>query len=258
MLIRKVRHDKPEKAGFGLNYSGHNYYSFFHFPIPFDVVVNGELFHTRPNACIFVPPMAHRCFRCNRSSTHNFLFINQTERSFLERYDIPENQLLYPTDASFISDIFREMELEYHSDNPYKEQLLNSYLEEFLIKLSRSVHDCSDLTDISIADRMKLRDLRYRILSQPEKKWTVVQMAEMMSLSPSRFHAVYKQVFLRPPMSDVAVAKIAYAKELLRDETHYTLQDITEMLGYQSQCHFINKFKAIAGVTPGEYRRAHR
>lgn len=259
MIIRNVRHDWPNKAGHYIDYSGHlhNYYSFFHFPVPFEVLSEGEVIKVKPNACILLHPGAYRYFKCENPSIHSFLFISREADELMEHYPIPGGKVFYPGNPTFISEILQKMEQERNSDNPDKERLLTLYLEEFLIKLSRSLQEHIP-EEVSLTEQVKMRNLRQEILSQPEKKWTVADMAALASLSPSRFHAVYRSVFGSSPINDLTIARIDYAKSLLRSREHYTLQELTEMLGYQSQCHFINKFKAVTGMTPGAYRKKYR
>ena len=173
----------------------------------------------------------------------------------LEKYDIPLNCAFYPSNPGFISDVFRKMMKEYLSSNSYREEILDSYATEFLIKLSRAVHAGTAPTEISGEEQKRIRDLQWEILSQPETKWTVSDMAKMASLSPSRFHAVYKTMFGSSPMKDVIAAKVDYAKALLLVDEHMTLADVAERLGYNNQYHFIRQFKAVTGMTPGVYRK---
>ena len=89
-------------------------------------------------------------------------------------------------------------------------------------------------------------------------KWTVEEMAKMASLSPSRFHAVYKLLFGCAPMQDVIRAKMDLAKTILLMEDKPTLSQVAERLGYKNAQHFIVQFKAATGMTPGSYRRNNR
>ena len=83
-------------------------------------------------------------------------------------------------------------------------------------------------------------------------------MAEMASLSPSRFHAVYKALYGTSPLQDMIEAKINYACSLLLTNESLTLPAIAELLGYNDQYHFIRQFKAVTGQTPGAYRKSQR
>ena len=107
-------------------------------------------------------------------------------------------------------------------------------------------------------EREKLGQVRQTVLSNPEKRWTVAEMATLASLSPSRFHAVYKSIFGTYPLKDLIEAKIRYAGSLLLSDESLILPQVSEMLGYNDQYHFIRQFKAVTGLTPGQYRKEKR
>ena len=175
-----------------------------------------------------------------------------------QQYDIPLGCVLYPDNPAFIPELFRKMYREFNMNNPYREELMDGYTRELLIKLSRSIYSASTLSQIDRKEQEKLQQLRYRIISNPERRWTVEEMAKSVSLSVSRFHAVYKQLFGRSPMKDVIAAKVELAKSLLLMEENMTLSEVTERLGYKNQQHFIRQFKATTGLTPGDYRMNNR
>lgn len=149
------------------------------------------------------------------------------------------------------------MELELFSENPYKDDLSDSYLREFLIWLFRSTRDIAPPVTTQ-SEHAHLKEMRQRVLSNPQQKWTVSQMAELVSLSVSRFHTVYKTLFGTSPMQDLIEAKIEYAKSLLLTHGDLPLPQIAEMLGYNDQYHFIRQFRAETGITPGAYRKMNQ
>ena len=175
----------------------------------------------------------------------------------LERYAIPLTTLFYPSNTGFISDIFRKMKLELLTQQAHCDAILDSYAIEFLVTLSRAINGGLPPA-MSSGDQSKLYRIRGHILSHADRNWTVEEMAKMASISPSRFHAVYKSLFGSAPMQDVIRAKMDLAKTILLLESKPTLADVAERLGYKSTQHFILQFKAATGMTPGAYRRNNR
>jgi len=210
---------------------------------------------TLPDACIFFAPGTARYMFFPQDTVQNWMNLDVSFCELLEQYGIPMNQVLYPGDTSFISEIFRKLELEYFSDNPYKQTLMEGYVREFVVKLARALQDNTPAVTVRREDELKMRDLRIDVLSQPEKRWTVAEMATLVSLSPSRFHAVYKTIFATSPMQDLIDARVHYAKSLLLSNERLTLSAIAEKLGYNDQYHFIRQFKAVTGQTPGAFRK---
>ena len=213
-----------------------------------------ELIQTRPNACIFSKPMQPRWFYFAEDTTMHWMHDFVEIEGLIEKYQIPLNCVFYPRNPSFISDFFRKTRKEFCSNDPHREELLDCYVEELFVKLSRSLQD-ENKTEISDADQKKLQDLRWQVISQPEKRWTVADMAKMANLSTSRFHAVYKMLFDTSPVKDVIESKIDYAKNLLLMDEQANLLTVAERLGYKNQYHFIRQFKAITGMTPGAFRK---
>ena len=259
MKLQSIRHDWPEKEGFMISRpNGHKAYTFLHFTTPVQIQVQGHTVTARPGACIFYSPGHPQWFTSKEKLIHNWMHVTGDFSSLLAELDIRENEILYPANPAFISEIFRNIEQEFYSDHPRKEALLDCYIREFLIRFSRAL--TSDVSEPAAtrADRLKFAKVRHEILSQPEKKWTVQQMAALASLSPSRFHMLYKTVFGTSPLQDLIAARISCAKSMLLSNDTLPLQEIAERAGYNDQFHFIRQFKAATGKTPGQYRKSHK
>lgn len=259
MLITQIRHDWPEKSGFLITRpKGHKIYTFLHFTTAIQLKINNEIIDARPGACVFFEPNIPQWFHSNTDMVHNWFHANICIKDLLNEFDIPRNVLLYPENPAFISDIFRMIELEYFSQKPNKEKLIEAYVKEFLIKFSRAIK--GDMINVVLSRNLKekMRSARQYILSKPDQCWMVADMAKLVSMSPSRFHVVYKTLFATSPMRDLINAKVDYAKSLLLSDENKTLVEISEKLGYNDQYHFIRQFKAVTGKTPGAYRKSKR
>ncbi len=255
MYIKRVWYGWRQKAGESLTGKVGKYYNLFHFPTPVQIKIEGELIETRPNACILTERGRDRWFYFPEDTSMNWFHTHPEATSLFEKYEIPVNCVFYPKDAGFLGESFRKMRMEFLSEAPHREELMDHYFHEFLIKLSRSLHQDSGQMITSGAERRRLEDLRGRVLSQPEKEWTVESMANSASLSPSRFHAVYKSLFGSSPMNDVICARIDAAKVLLVSRPDASVTELAEKLGYKNPYHFIRQFKQVTGITPGAYRK---
>ena len=259
MILHSVRHDWPEKAGFLISRPvGHPKYTFLHFLTPIQIQIEDAVISARPGACIFYTPGTPQWFHSDTDVVHNWMHTGDELTALLERFHIPTNHLLYPQETDFISEIFRKLEQERFSDRPERELLIESYITEFMIKFSRTLCSESAAEAVPREMRIRLRKARKEILSRPEQKWSVSQMASLAALSPSRFHAVYKAVFATTPLQDLIEARIRYAKSLLLSDESMTLPAISEILGYNDQFQFIRQFKSITGMTPGTFRKQNR
>mgnify|MGYP004631538087 FL=1 len=258
MNVILLRHDWPEQVGFRLERpEGRDDYTFLHFMTNCDITVNGKTYSATPGACIFYSPGTPQCFSSpDNAVLHNWVHIDASLNDLLIKFNIPQNKVLYPYSTAFISEIFRKAEAEFYSGGNFKDEMLNVYMTEFLIKFSRALTE-KQYYEIEENSYGKLREVRQKILLEPEHKWSVAEMAALSSLSPSRFHAVYKAFFGTSPMKDVIEARIYHAQSVLTSDMQSSIYEIAEKLGYTDKYHFIRQFKAATGETPAAYRK-HR
>ena len=229
MYIKRIQYNWKQQAGNSVSAPVKYFYNLFHFPTPVEIRVGEELIQTRPNACIFSKPWEPRWFYFAEDTTMNWMHNDASIEALLDKYRIPVGQVFYPDNPGFLADHFQKMYWEFNSNALYREELLDGQVEELLIKLSRSIHEANTSVPISSSERKQLLYLRLNMVDNPQKQWTVAQMAQSVSLSPSRFHAVYKAMFDISPMADVIRAKVDRAKTLL------TMEE--------------------TGMTPGQYRK---
>lgn len=259
MILSRVRHEWPEPRDFQLvRPKGYPEYTFLHFLTTVTLELDGQAVEVRPGGCILFPPEMPQHFTANVPLVHNWLHAAPALSCWLEAFPIPVGQVFYPGDTGFITEHFRKMELEFFSENPYREAMLDGYLQEFLILLYRALHCIPQIQPVSNTEHLHIKAMRNKVLSRPNQKWTVEEMAELVSLSPSRFHSVYKATFGTSPMRDLIEARTEFAKNLLLRYPDMPLPQLADKLGYNDQFHFIRQFRKETGMTPGQYRRENQ
>jgi len=90
-------------------------------------------------------------------------------------------------------------------------------------------------------------------LSEP---LTVADLADLVSLSPSAFAHLFRDVTGRSPYQFLKEMRLDRARELLVDG-NITVARISKEVGYASVSHFISEFRGRFGVTPRAYYDAH-
>ena len=256
MKLLGIRHDWPEQAGFTISRpQGIENYTFLHFLTPAQITVSGKTLDASPGACIFYSPDTPQWFCATGPLLHNWMHPDPSFRQLLEKYRIPEDTLLYPSNTAFISEVFWEMETEFFSDNPFRQELLESLMDRFLIAFSRSLDHSAPSLHVSSPIRARMSQLRQQILSSSEQRWSVQAMAKQVGFSISRFHTLYKALFGSSPMQDLITARISRAQYLLLSQPHQPITTIAEQLGYNDQYHFIRQFKGQTGQSPDAYRK---
>lgn len=119
------------------------------------------------------------------------------------------------------------------------------------------------LTDYSVIPLMSQKPmpyfgalvmLRQQIGAQPQKDWSVPDMAASLHISPSYFQRIYKEAFHVSAMQDVIRSRIDAAKNLLHC-TELNAEEIALRCGYASPEHFSRQFKQHTGMSPDQWRR---
>jgi AraC family transcriptional regulator, alkane utilization regulator len=103
------------------------------------------------------------------------------------------------------------------------------------------------LRDPQIAAAIKL------IHSQPERAWTVSDVAAEVALSRSAFSARFRELVGESPRRYVNRTRLAHAATLLRT-TDDPIAQIAGHTGYGTEFSFGKAFKLAFGVAPGTYR----
>ncbi len=81
--------------------------------------------------------------------------------------------------------------------------------------------------------------------------------AAAASLSPSRFHALFRRWLNQTPQAYLTALRIARARELLA-ESDLPIAQIALLVGYGDQTALSRAFRRETGTTPARYRRARR
>lgn len=258
MTITRVRSRWPEAKAFQLiRPRGYPEYTFLHFLTPVTMELSGAAVEIKAGGCILFPPGMPQHFTAQVPLIHNWFHATAALSLLLTQYQIPLGEVFYPENSEFITDLVQKMEHERFSNQIHREILIDGYLQELLILLGRSLDSQSYSVKEKNVGLLQIREMRQQILSRPTHRWTVEEMADLVGLSPSRFHAVYKAQFGVSPMQDLIASRIEYAKDRLLLQPETPVSALAEALGYNDQYHFIRQFRKEVGITPGQFRKTH-
>jgi AraC-like DNA-binding protein len=117
------------------------------------------------------------------------------------------------------------------------------------------------VAELDAADGGQVRALRDRhiaaavrlIHGQPQRPWTVGELAAEVALSRSAFAARFRELVGEPPMRYLIRARLAEAARLLHT-TDVSLAEVARRTGYENEFSFGRAFKRAFGVAPGAYR----
>lgn len=256
MEIIRLRHSWPENAGFGIRHkSGRSDYIFIHFHTPVELTLGGKTVKLKPHATAVFDKSTEFAFRSEQNLMHDWMHFEGDIHERLSLFGLSTDEIYYPKTTDFISDIIRELEVEYFSKKSYCNDICEAKLVELFVKLARStvLDEVGEI--IPDGTRKGFLELRRDIFASLSFDWTVEEMARRVMLSESRFYVIYKQIFGISPKNDLICARVELAKNLLRRGL-YSVDEVAEMAGYQSTFNFIRQFKKSVGQTPGEYKRS--
>jgi AraC family transcriptional activator of mtrCDE len=92
------------------------------------------------------------------------------------------------------------------------------------------------------------------MLAEPEKPWTLEQLAALCHMSRATFARLFQKAAGSTPAAVLTQTRMARAAALLA-QGRLPAGQIAEQVGYQSEAAFNRVFKRSYGVGPGAYRR---
>lgn len=146
---------------------------------------------------------------------------------------------------------------ELSQPRPGGDALLPALLDAMLLYLIRAWLDDrgEDHTGWTAALRdPEIRLALDRIHSQPDRRWTVAELAAAAGLSRAAFARRFTTLVGRPPLAYLTWWRMTTAARHLRD-SDLPLRSVAERVGYTSEYAFAAAFKRELGLAPGSYRR---
>lgn len=118
-------------------------------------------------------------------------------------------------------------------------------------------HSQRHADDGRYSEGSRLRPVLIYIQSNLSKPIGIDDLARIVHLSPSRFHALFSEEFQCSPMRYVKLQRLEQAARQLAG-SDATLTEIASETGFADAFHLSHAFKAHYGVAPREYRRRAR
>jgi len=166
----------------------------------------------------------------------------------LKECDFLKTQVIHPGKRHIFYPLFSKLSDEKYCKKPLYEKMMNAYLMEFFVELSRIMRAQSMLN-------RKSQDIE-RVCAEMRKNYTeqkeVSYYADMCFLSTGRFHRVFKLYTGMTPCEYINDIRISRAKELLVN-TNMTMSEIAERTGFSDQNYFSRVFKKYTGISPRQY-----
>lgn len=190
------------------------------------------------------------CCRCGEDNFYVIGCMNYTDETVQERIDsIHKNCSL--NIAQLSNDFYIELDTGFYCEKICD----NITLVEIINRVDKIIEQKRFEQQKRIDHFKSFTQLRKQIYAQPQKRWNVEELAQMMLLSRAYFQRLYKKEFGISVMADVIAARIILAKRLLSDTTD-NISEIAAACGYDSEIYFMQQFKKETDMTPTQYRKS--
>lgn len=182
---------------------------------------------------------------------NDWLHIEGDDVGFLlEKYPLPLNKAFHIDDWAILRKHFNSLMFEYNSEIAGVSDMIESIITQMIIDLHRAYKK----QDIYNEDYCQISAVRHEIIKNPQKKWTLKEMAVMAGYSVSRFSELYKKTYNISPINDVIEHRISLAKMLLLSG-QASISYVADTCGFNTINYFSKLFKASTGYTPSEYTK---
>lgn len=259
MKIKHIKSMWPEKENFFLEREDiGEEYIFLHFLTPAELYLEQRWIRVEPGGCILYDRHSHQKFRTKENRLlHNWFHAEGDCDMVVKKYGLQFGTVYYPAGSEEITRLIQSIELEQLQQRPFFQEFCALKAEELFAYIARGRRSAVDSPQIAEDTRRRFIALRCHIHQTFEENWNTQRMASQVNLSPSRFYALYRQIFGISPKQDLQAVRIEHAKRLLL-QNKYSVEQVAELSGYQNPYHFIRQFKQFTGMTPGNYSKLKR
>jgi AraC family transcriptional activator of pobA len=165
---------------------------------------------------------------------------------------------LLPNDsAEAIQALFKKLDQEFHSQQPFHRQMLRLLFFELLFEANRRVTDQS-IPPIKIAHPSRTQQLVNHFKKLVEAQFlqlrTVQEYADLLFVTAKHLSEVVKQETGSSPLQMIHNRIYQEAKYWLCS-SELSVKEITEKLNFDTSSHFSRFFKHFAGCNPTEFQR---
>jgi AraC-like DNA-binding protein len=248
----------------------HNYYEIFYFERGGgEHDIDFQSYEIRDHSIHFVTPgQVHQIRRAPGSYGHIVLFTAEFYALSLNHRDLrsdvpflipgPPRPVLHPDEAGrglFLQTIGL-IEQEFASDHSYREEMLRSYLNIFLLHARRMFV----MNGVELDDHPE-HELISRLRALIERSFTTQHApsayAEMLSVSQNHLNSTVRMM-LGTTISGLINDRIVLEAKRLLYHTELSIKEIAYALNYDDPSYFTRFFRKHSGATPQEFRESMR
>lgn len=222
--------------------------------------VGSFIYNCRPGEIVTLAPgTSHDYATAKSGMSWEFYWAHFNPRpnwaNWLQRTEIyPGLQVLFIGDRSTrrrLIRTFKRLVQDSRRSSVFQDDLAQNALEEFLILAARQAEQSARHLDARV--EVVLRRLEENLSAS----LTIVELAEVVSLSPSRLAHLFKEQLGDSIIEMHLKLRLRQAGHLL-ERTARPIGEIAQEVGFQSPFHFSRQFKIYYGISPSGYRKQYQ
>lgn len=179
----------------------------------------------------------------------NLLNDNNIEEDKYIYKNIEENQEYFIKSFDIINE-------EFNSNDIFAQSMANAKASEFVISLLRKFKDEIVITnDIKINKQIDY--IKNFIDNNYSEDINLESLSKMAYMNKFHLIAEFKQSYRVTPIDYLILKRIEVTKNLLIS-TNHSMEEISSIVGFNSQSYFNQVFRKKVGLTPSQFRKNHR
>ncbi len=244
ITVNFVDHMRTEALGHEiLRPNGSGDYLFLYFPLPMKFYQGQAWIVTKKNACILLGPHdAHR-FCGNPDFVNTYIHFEASENE-VEKFQIQTNRFFYPFDFERMNKTALDIKSELLTGGELHRELIHAAMLQLLVWTRRSFSSME-----RDPQKEQFENLRYEMLSDCSRNFSVPEMAARLCMSRTSFYGNYRKYFHSSPKQDLLRVRMEKAAVLLTNQRK-TVAAVAEETGFQSMEHFTRYYKKYYGKSP--------
>jgi len=214
---------------------------------------DGTRENIRPGGCLLYTAGYFQRYWAEREFYNSYVHF-YCDKEELDQFSLIQNRVFYPANTEEINWLIKKLYQEFCNKLPGSEKMMELYLQQMMILLSREQRNEQMLMDNYHDIYQQFKALRGKMLDRCSEPWDISKMCSMLNVSKSQLYKYYDQFFCASPKEELIRARLQKVKYLLTNEA-ITIQQAAMESGFSNINHFNRLFHRECGCTPGEYRR---
>ena len=220
----------------------------FHINGKEEIVTAGHMVLYRPKE-----PQKYEYYAEYQTEVYWVHFTGNNVTNILRSYGLTKDKKIFYCGSGLeYQNHFRSMIQELQMCKDDYSEMLEIHLRQIFIKLHRYFNTVSKVNNSQIAEEIDKATLYFT--EHYNRNICIEEYAKEHHMSTSWFIRNFKQYTGITPMQYILSIRIYNAEILLQNE-HYNITEISNIIGYDNPLYFSRIFKKIKGISPSEYRK---